>query len=128
MILAGYPFDQESFLSSELHLINCPGFTDSDFEILSKIDPETKAPLFSTNLKYLKLTDCRGFTIQALKNMMAARAMSWKRPRMAGWKSRHLKSLEVSGYGAPLLDKDIDWFRTHMKEFSWDGPLSSTFS
>ena len=127
-LTASYPFDQESFLSSELHLINCPGFTDSDLEILSKIDPETKAPLFSTNLKHLKLTDCHGFSIQALKDMVAARATDWqKRSRMAGWRSRHLNSLEVSGYGTPLSDKDIDWFKTHVKDFSWDGSLSSAF-
>jgi hypothetical protein len=117
-LTASYPFDQESFLSSELHLINCAGFTDS-LEILSKIDPGTKSPLFSTNLKYLKLTDCHGFTIQALKDMVTACVMSWqKRSRMAGWKNRHLNSLEVSGYGAPLSDKDIDWFRTRVKNFS----------
>jgi hypothetical protein len=128
-LTANYPFDQERFLSSELHLINCPGFTDSNLEILSKIDPETQAPLFSTNLKYLKLTDCHGFTIQALKDMVVARAMSWqKRSRMAGWNSRHLTSLEVSGYGVPLSDEDIDWFRTHVKDFSWDGSLSFPFS
>jgi hypothetical protein len=124
-LTASYPFDQERFLSSELHLINCAGFTDSDLEILSKIDPETKSPLFSTNLKYLKLTDCHGFTIQALKDMVAARQ---KRSRMAGWKSRRLNSLEVSGYGAPLSDKDIDWFITRVKNLSWDGALSSAFS
>lgn len=126
---ASYSFNQERFLSSELHLIKCPGFTDSHLEILSKIDPETHAPLFSTNLKYLKLTDCNGFTIQALKDMVTVRAMNWqKRSRMAGWKSRHLNSLEVSGYGAPLSDKDIDWFRTHVKNLSLDGPLSFPFS
>jgi len=128
-LTASYPFDQESFLSSEVHLIKCPGFTDSHLEILSKIDPECQAPLFSTNLKYLKLTDCHGFTIQALKDMVAARAMNWqKRSRMAGWKSRHLNSLEVSGYGVPLSDGDIEWFRTRVKDFSWDGLLSFPLS
>jgi hypothetical protein len=121
-LTASYPFDQESFFSSELHLINCSGFTDSDLEILSRIDPETQAPLFSANLKYLGLTDCHGFTIQALKDMVAAHGLSWqKRSRTAAWKNRGLDSLEVSGYGATLSDEDKVWFMAHVKNFSWDG-------
>jgi hypothetical protein len=125
-LTTSYPFDQEDFLSSDLHLINCSGFNNSAIEILSRIDPETKAPLFSTNLKYLKLTDCRNFTIQALKDMVTARAMSWqRRSRIPGWKNRRLNSLEVSGYGSPLSVGDIYWFSTHLKDFSWDGALFS---
>ena len=127
-LITSYPFDQENFLSSELHLINCPGFTDAQLEILSKVDPEMKDPLFSSNLTYLKLTDCHDFTIQALKNMVGARAMRWKKgSRMADWKSRRLNSLEVSGYGAPLSAKDKGWFRAHLKDFSWDGAQFSAF-
>ena len=118
-LTASYPFDQETFFSSELHLINCSGFTDSDLAILSRIDPESKAPLFSANLKYLGLTDCHGFTIQALKDMVAAHGLSWqKRSRVAACKNRGLESLEVSGYGAPLSDEDKDWFTAHVKNFS----------
>ena len=127
-LTASYPFDQERFLSSELHLVNCSGFTDSALEILSKIDPEIKAPLFSANLKYLGLTDCHGFTIQALKDMVAAHGLSWqKRSQTAAWKNRGLDSLEVSGYGALLSDEDKYWFTAHVKNFSWDGVLFSAF-
>jgi hypothetical protein len=127
-ITSRYPFNQVSFPSSELHLRSCPGFSDSELEILSRVDPETQDPLFSTNLTYLKLTDCHNFTVQALKDMVTARAMGWRTgSRMAGWKSRRLVSLEVTGYGAPLSDKDNDWFRTHLKYFSWDGVLFSSF-
>ena len=125
-LTTSYPFDQEDFLSSDLHLINWSGFTNSALEIFSRIDPETNVPLFSTNLKYLKLTDCHNFTIQALKDMVAACAMSWqRRSRIPGRKNRRLNSLEVSGYGAPLSVGDIYWFSTHWKDFSWDGALFS---
>ena len=87
-LTASYPFDEHCFLSSELHLINCRSFTNSELEVLSRIDPETKAPLFSTNLKHLKLTNCRSFTVKALKDMVTARAISWqRRSRIAGWKN-----------------------------------------
>jgi hypothetical protein len=127
-LTASYPFDEHCLLSSELHFINCPGFNDAALDILSKISPETKNPLFSANLKGLKLTDCRSFTIQALKDMVTARAMNLQRhSRMPGWKNRRLNSLEVSGYGTPLTDKDEYWFRTHLKNFSWDGALFDAF-
>ena len=45
-LTTSHPFDQEDFLSSDLHLINCSGFTNSALEILSRTDPETKAPFF----------------------------------------------------------------------------------
>jgi len=125
-LTASYPFDQDEFLSSELHLINCPGFTDSELEILSRVDPRSKDPFFSINLKYLKLTDCHGFTIQALQDMVATRGLSWqKHSRMAGKNKTRLDSLEVSGYGTPLSAKDKDWFMAHVKNFSWDGALFS---
>ena len=73
-LIAGYPFDQENFLSSQLHLINCPGFTDTQLKILSKVDPETKDPLFSSNLTYLKLTDCHDFTMGIQKMLWHERA------------------------------------------------------
>jgi hypothetical protein len=77
------------------------------------------------NLKYLALTDCHGFTIQALKDMVAAHGLSWqKRSREAAWKNRGLDCLEVS---APLSDEDNDWFTAHVKRFSWDGMLFSAF-
>ncbi|KIM37224.1 hypothetical protein M413DRAFT_31148 [Hebeloma cylindrosporum] len=123
-LTTSYPFDQEGFLSSELHLINCPGFTDSELETLSRVDATTQNPVFSTNLTYLKLKDCHDFTIQALKNMVSARAMVWRDgSRIAGWEKRRLNSLEVRGYGAPLSAKDKKWFRAHLKDFSWDGPV-----
>jgi hypothetical protein len=127
-LAASYPFDKHCFLSSELHPINCHGFNDAALEILSRIDPETKALLFSTKLKELKLTDCRSFTIQALKDMVNARVVSsQRRSRMPGWGNRPLNSWEVSGYGDLLLDKGKYWFRTHLKNFSWDGALFDAF-
>ena len=126
-LTASYPLNQDIFPSSELHLINCPGFTNSELKILSRVDPETNDPLFSTNLTYLKLTDCHHFTIQALKKMVTARAMGWRKvSRMSGWKSKRLNTLDISGYGIPLSDNDKDWFMSHLKNFSWDGVLSST--
>ena len=73
-----YSFNQVIFPSSDLHLRSCPGFSDLELEILSRVDPETKDPLFSTNLTYLKLTDYHEFTIQALKDMVTTRAMGWR--------------------------------------------------
>jgi len=127
-LTAFYPFDHVNFAVSNLHLINCTGFTDCELEILSRVDPETKYPLFSTNLESLKLTGCHDFTIQALKDMVNARAMRWREgSRTAGWENRCLNSLEVNGYGAPLSAEDGYWFRSHLKDFSWEGVLIIPF-
>jgi hypothetical protein len=74
-LTVSYPFDEHFFLSSELYLINCPGFSHSELEVLSRVDRETKDPLVSTNLTYLKLSDCHDFTVQALKDIVIAGAM-----------------------------------------------------
>jgi hypothetical protein len=124
-----YPFDQVSFAFSTLHLINCTGFTDSELEILSRVDPATKHPLCSTNLESLKLTGCHDFTIQALKGMVEARAMCWRDgSRVPDCENRNLNLLEVSGYDAPLSSEDRYWFRAHLKQFSWNGVFSTLLS
>lgn len=88
----------------------------------------TKDPLFFTNLIYLKLTDYHGFTIQALKDIVAARAIGrQKQSRMPGSMNRRLVALVVSGYGTPLSEQDKHWFWIHVKNFSCDGVLFSTF-
>jgi hypothetical protein len=59
--------------------------TDSEQEILSRVDPETKDSFFPTNVKYLKLMDCHDFTVQSLKDIVTARAMGWQKfSRLAG--------------------------------------------
>jgi hypothetical protein len=70
--------------------------------------------LVSTNLTYLKLTDFHDFTVQALKDMVTAGAMGWRKDsRMAGWKTKRRNSLEVSACGSPLLDKDKNQGSVH---------------
>ena len=44
------PYDRETFVRFHLHLINCPGFTDSELKLPFKIDPVTKWPSFSFDL------------------------------------------------------------------------------
>ena len=126
LILEGYnpadfiitrPFDRKTFVSSQLHLINCPGFSDSQLELLSKVDPVTNWPSFSFDLKCLELTGCNNFTIEALKVMVNVRG----RFHSLGFlRRRNLISLEVSGYGAPLAVEDGNWIADRLRYFSWD--------
>jgi hypothetical protein len=129
LILEGYnpanfiitrPCDRETFVRFQLHFINCPGFTDSVLNLLSKIDPVTKWPSFYFDLGYLKLTGCNNFIIEALKDMVKVRG----RVSLEGflW-SRNLISLEVSGYGTPLAVEDGDWMADRLRYFSWDGKV-----
>jgi len=85
----------------------------------------TKCPLFSFNLKYLKLTGCRNFTIAALNNMVNARGVDLlESPRAF----RKLGSLEVSGYGSPLTVEDGKCLSTRLTHFLWEGEIFSTVS
>ena len=118
-------FDQTLFVSPEPHLIDCSGFTDSELDLLSKVDSVTKYPLFSFNLKSLKLTGCRNFTIAALNSMVNARGIDLLESPRAFLK---LGSLEVSGYGTPLAVEDGKCLSTHLTHFLWEGELFSTAS
>jgi len=118
-------FDQTFFVSPELHLIDCTGFTHSELDLLSKVDSVTKCPLFSFNLKSLILTGCRNFTIAALNSMVNARGVDLlESPRAY----RKFGSLEVSGYGIPLAVEDGKCLSTHLTHFLWEGETFSTVS
>jgi len=127
LILEGYdranfiitdPFVRQIFVSSELHLINCPGFTDVELDLLSKVDSLTGHPLLSVNLNFVKLTGCNNFTIRALKDMVRVRGTNSPRDFMRG---RNLRSLEVCGYGTALAVEDGDFISDYLMDFSWDG-------
>ena len=101
-----HPFNREFFFNYELHLISCPGITNAEFDILSKVDYLTKRLLFSYNLVVLKLTRRNNFTIGALKDMVKVRGTN------SPWgfmQRRNILSVEVSGYGAPLAVEDGNW-------------------
>ena len=114
-------FDQTIFASPNLHLIDCTGFTDSELDRLSKVNSVNQCPLFSINLRSLKLTGCHDFTVGALKDMVNARGRNlWNLP-WASLKQRHFGSLQVSGYGTPLAVEDGEWLNTHLIHFTWEG-------
>jgi len=124
LILEGYrradfviahPFTRRIFVSSELHLINCPGFTHA--EHLSQVDSVAKRPLFSSNLCFLKLTGCNNFIIGALKNMVKVRGTNSPWDFLGG---RNLWSVEVSEYGTALVVEDGDLITDYLMCFSWD--------
>ena len=112
-------FEQTIFVSPELHLINCTGFTDSELDLLSKINSTTKCPLFAFNLRYLRLTRCRNFTIGALKGMVNARR--W----LGLW---DFGSLDINGHGTTLEAVDGAWLYSRLIRFLWEGEVSCAVS
>jgi len=112
------PFVWRNFIGSELHVVNCPGFTGAELDLLSEVDSLTGHLLFSINLGFFKLTGCNNFTIRALKDMVKVRGTD------SPWDSlqrKKLQSLEVSGYGTALAVEDGELFSDYLEYFSWDG-------
>ena len=115
-------------IAEKLVIDGCPGFGDEVLNAMITAHAEWWMVLYNDcagNVQDLSIRNCVEFSISTLKQLVETRRQLVENPRgFSDIFNIHppspIKALRLSGYVPEISSEDIEWFRGHVSEFSYD--------
>jgi hypothetical protein len=107
-------------LSEKLVIDGCPGFGDEVLTMMT-LHMDRRIMLYcacARNVEDLSIRNCVDFSISTLKTLVETRRVP--NDIFGIHQPSPIKVLRLSGYVPEVSSEDIEWFRGHVSEFSYD--------